>query len=142
MRKVTINYIGKIKDVPLVSSRKNGDERIVKIKGLFDHLPDRVSTGILSCKENEEYEKGNFSRVKGGIFKVKKKELPSIKVKVPAWKAYLYISIFNGDGGDGYSKEEIRAAQKYINDNKLSSLIEVSERIDDEITCTFSRRVK
>lgn len=140
MRKITIQYPGKVKDVPLVSSRRDGQERIVKIKGLFDHLPEHISTGILSVKQNIEYEKGNLARVKGGIFKVKKKDKPLLKVKVPAWKAYLFISLFNADGGDGYSDEEIREAQKFINENKLASLLEVSERVKDEITCIFSRR--
>ena len=140
MRKITIQYLGKIKDVLLVSSRRDGLERIIKIKGLFDHLPDRISTGILSVTQNEEFENGNYARVKGGIFKVKRKDKPLLKVKVPAWQAYLYISLFNGDGGDGYSNEEIADAGKFINEKKLASLVEVSEKIDDEITCTFSRR--
>jgi len=140
MRKITISYIGKIKRVPLVSSRRDGKERIIKIKGLFDHLPERVSTGILSVKQNEEFEKGNFARVKGGIFKVKRNEKPKLKVTVLAWKAYLYISLFNGDGGDGYSNDEIAGAQQYINENKLASLLEVSEPVNGEITCVFSRR--
>jgi len=142
MRKVTISYLGKIKDVALISSRRDGRERIVKIKGLFDHLPDRITTGILPVKENEEYENGNFARVKGGIFKVKQKEKPQLKISVPSWKAYLFVSLFNGDGGDGYSDEEIADAQKFINENKLASLLEVSEPVDGEITCVFGRRFK
>lgn len=140
MRKITIQYLGKVKDVPLVSSRRDGLERIIKIKGLFDHLPNRISTGILSVKQNEEFENGNYARVKGGIFKVKRKDKHLLKVKVPAWQAYLYISLFNADGGDGYSNEEITEAEKFINEKKLASLVEVSEQIDDEIICTFSRR--
>ncbi len=142
MRKVTISYLGKIKDVPLVSSRRDGKERIVKIKGLFDDKPEHISTGILPVKENEEFEKGNFARVKGGIFKVKQKRKPYLKICVPSWKAYLYISIFNGDGGDGHSNEEIAGAQKFINENKLASLLEVSEPVNGEITCVFSRSLK
>jgi len=142
MRKITINYLGNIKDVPLVSSRRDGKERIVKIKGLFDDKPDHISTGILPAKENEEFEKGNFARVKGGIFKVKQKEKPQLKITVPSWKAFLYISLFNADGGDGYSNEEIAEAGRFINENKLASLLEVSEPVDGEITCVFSRRFK
>jgi len=140
MRKVFISHLGKIRQVPLVSSRRDGQQRTVKIKGLFSHLPEHISTGILSVKENEEYEKGNYARVKGGIFKVKRKDKPLLKVKVPAWKAFLYISLFNGDGGDGYSEGEIQEAGKFINENKLASLVEVSQRAGDEITCTFRRR--
>lgn len=142
MRKVTISYLGKIKDVPLVSSRRDGKERIVKIKGLFDDKSEHISTGILPVKENEEFENGNFARVKGGIFKVKQKRKPQLKISVPSWKAYLYISLFNGDGGDGYSDEEIASAGQFINENKLASLLEVSEPVNGEITCVFSRRAK
>jgi len=140
MRKITINYLGKIKDVPLVSSRRDGKERIIKIKGLFDDKPDRITIGILPEKENDEYKTGNYGRVKGGLFKVKQKDKPPLKITVPAWKAYLYISLFNGDGGDGYSNDEIADAQQYINENKLASLLEVSEPVDGEITCVFSRK--
>ena len=140
MRKILIDYLGKIKEVPLISSKRDGQERIVKIKGLFNNNPEHISAGVLSVKENREYELGNYARVKGGLFKVKQKERPLLKISVPSWKAYLYISLFNADGGDGYSDDEIADAQKFIHENKLASLLKVSEPVDGEITCVFSRR--
>ncbi len=140
MRKILINYLGQIKEVPLLSSKRDGQERIVRIKGLFHDKPEHISTGILSAKENRNYEDGNYARVKGGIFKVKQKDNPKMTVKVPAYKAYLFVSLFNVDGGDGYSDNEIEDAVRFINDNRLKSLLEISEPADGEITCIFSRK--
>lgn len=42
-----------------------------------------------------------------------------------------------GDGGGGFSDEEIEEANQFIKDNHLLALVEVTEPIDDEIKCTF-----
>ncbi|MDH6310915.1 hypothetical protein M2448_003867 [Dysgonomonas sp. PF1-14] len=141
MRKIRINYIDRIKEVPLISSKRDGRERIIVIKGLFEGKPEHKTTGTLPVKENVKFENGEFARVKGGLFKVQK--IVSVKMKkitIPLWKANLFISLFNGDGGDGFEKDEIEEAILFIEENKLCSLTEISEPADNEITCKFRIR--
>ena len=58
-------------------------------------------------------------------------------ISVPSWKGFLFISLFNGDGGDGYTEEEIEEANVFIMDNNYVSLVEVSDPVDDQMKCTF-----
>lgn len=59
----------------------------------------------------------------------------------PRWQAFLFISLFNADGGDGYNDEEIEKANDFIRENKLASLVEV-EDAGDQIECTFTLMTK
>ncbi|GEM_PF-1703199 len=63
------------------------------------------------------------------------------KFTFPRWKAFLFISLFNADGGDGYNNEEIERANDFIRENKLLSLVEV-EDTGDQIECTFTLLTK
>lgn len=65
------------------------------------------------------------------------KKIKTKKYTFPRWKAFLFISLFNADGGDGYSDEEIQEANDFIRDNKLASLVEVTNTSDSQIECTF-----
>jgi len=65
------------------------------------------------------------------------KKIKTKKYTFPRWKAFLFISLFNADGGDGYSDEEIQEANTFIRDNKLASLIDVEDTGDSQIECTF-----
>jgi len=56
---------------------------------------------------------------------------------VPQWQGWLYISLFNGDGGDGFTEDEIKEANDFIEANSLYSLIEVEDAQDGETKCTF-----
>lgn len=56
---------------------------------------------------------------------------------LPSWKGDLMISLFNGDGGDGFLDEEIREANDFIQENKLMSLVDITEPAGDEVVCTF-----
>lgn len=53
------------------------------------------------------------------------------------WMGDLYISLFNGDGGDGFEPEEIQIANDFITENKVRSLVEVEDIYDQQIRCTF-----
>lgn len=72
MRKIRIDRFGNIKDVILISSKSDICERVIIIKGLHEDKPEHKTTGILSEKDNIKFEKGEFARVKGGLFKVQK----------------------------------------------------------------------
>lgn len=61
----------------------------------------------------------------------------TVTLSVPTWQADLLISLFNADGGDGFTDEEIEEAEQLINENSLLSLTDVSESVDGETTCTF-----
>jgi hypothetical protein len=65
------------------------------------------------------------------------KKVKTKKYIFPNWEAYLFISLFNGDGGDGCSSKEIEEANEFIRDNKLASLVEVEDTNDSQIECTF-----
>lgn len=65
------------------------------------------------------------------------KKVKTRKYTFPDWKAYLFISLFNEDGGDGYSDWEIEEANDFIHDNKLASLVEVEDKSNSQIECTF-----
>lgn len=65
------------------------------------------------------------------------KKIRTKKYTFPRWKAFLFISLFNADGGDGYNDEEIQEANTFIRDNKLASLIDVEDTGDSQIECTF-----
>jgi len=63
--------------------------------------------------------------------------METLILKVPAWQGFLFISLFNADGGEGYEQNEIDEANEIIKENNLLSLTDVSEPVDDEMTCTF-----
>lgn len=65
------------------------------------------------------------------------KKIKTKKYTFPRWQAFLFISLFNADGGDGYADDEINKANDFIRENKLASLIEVKER-GDHIECIFT----
>ena len=71
-------------------------ERIIKIKGLFPDLPDRVSTFELSEKENKLFNAGEIARVKGGLFRVQDASVFSMdKIKDIYKKHFGYSSNVN-----------------------------------------------
>lgn len=55
----------------------------------------------------------------------------------PRWMGDLFISLFYGDGGDGFEPEEIQQANDFITENKLKSLVEIDDLYDEQIKCTF-----
>ena len=68
-------------------------ERIIKIKGLFPDLPDRISTFELSEKENILFNAGEIARVKGGLIKVQNPYITSlIRIKDIYKKHFGYCS--------------------------------------------------
>lgn len=69
------------------------------------------------------------------------KKIRTKKYTFPRWKAYLFISLFNADGGDGYDDDEIERANDFMRENKLASLVEV-EDVGDQIECTFTLMTK
>ena len=64
-------------------------ERIVKIKGLFPDLPDRVSTFELSEKENKLFNAGKIARVKGGLFRVQDASVFSMDKITDIYRKYF-----------------------------------------------------
>lgn len=71
-------------------------------------------------------------RIVSSIDKVKTES-----VKVSANEGFLFISLFNGDFGDGYTKDEIQIANEFLIENNYTSLISVSEIVDNEMICKF-----
>lgn len=55
----------------------------------------------------------------------------------PRWMEDLFISLFNGDGGEGFEPDEIQQAEDFISENKLKSLVVVEDIYDGQIKCTF-----
>jgi len=74
MRKIIIKRLKEERSCELVSSKRNIQERVLLIKGTFDDNPEHISRVTLSPKENKLFERGEFARVKGGIFSVKSSE--------------------------------------------------------------------
>jgi len=69
------------------------------------------------------------------------KKIKTKKFTFSRLKAFLFISLFNADGGDGYNEEEIKKANDFIRENKLLSLVEVEDN-GDQIECTFTLLTK
>lgn len=85
MRKINIITIGgKSTPRPLVSSKRDGRERNICFKGLFEDRPDKLSHCSLSADENCKFERGEVARVKGGLYKVQ--QYPLKKQKVGTFK--------------------------------------------------------
>ena len=53
------------------------------------------------------------------------------------WQTDLFISLFNADGGDGFTDEEINEADIFIAENNLLSLVEVEDIGEQQFKCTF-----
>jgi len=60
-----------------------------------------------------------------------------VSFEVPRWKADLFISLFNADGGNGFEESEILEAEQFIEDNSLKLLVDVEDKPDQMIKCTF-----
>ena len=68
MRYITVQFIlNKPRKVQLVSSKKDGEERLIKVKGLFKDHPNQILTFVLTPKENFKFEIGLKATAKGGI---------------------------------------------------------------------------
>ena len=64
-------------------------------------------------------------------------KINKVSFEVPRWKADLWISLFNADGGDGFEESEILEAEQFIEDNNLKSLVDVEDKAEQIIKCTF-----
>lgn len=85
MRKINVITIdGKSAPRPLVSSKRDGRERNICFKGLFEDRPDKLSHCSLSADKNWKFERGEVTRVKGGLYKVQ--QYPAKKQKVETIK--------------------------------------------------------
>lgn len=66
------------------------------------------------------------------------KNVQTTKFTFPRWEGQLYISLFNGGGGDGFEDNEIDRANAFIQRNRLTSLLEVKDLSDNRLECTFA----
>lgn len=72
MRKITIIKPHEApRHVHMISSKRDGRERIIQLKAVFKDKPHRTSECVLSEIENWKFEKGEAARTKGGLYKVR-----------------------------------------------------------------------
>lgn len=67
-----------------------------------------------------------------------KTKVRTTKMDVSDYFADLLTSLFYGDGGDGFSEEEIQEATTFIEENRLANMVDKTEPTDQKVTCTFT----
>lgn len=98
MRKINVITVGgKSPPRPLVSSKRDGRERDICFKGLFEDQPDKLSHCSLSADENWKFERGEVARVKGGLYKVQQYPLKKQKVETINNKQFNRSEEMNGN---------------------------------------------
>lgn len=112
MRKINIITIGgKSAPRPLVSSKRDGRERNICFKGLFEDRPNKLSHCSLSADENQKFEKGEAARVKGGLYKVQQYPLKEQKIEI--------IKNKQSDISKGMNENNKQITDLALNENEL-----------------------
>jgi hypothetical protein len=72
MRNINVTWLKTTQKAQLISSKRDGQERIIIFKGFWPDRPNQLIRVELTVKENEKFERGKIAKCRGGIFYVQK----------------------------------------------------------------------